>query len=617
MPPENAYHPLHPPQPPKTDTRKLKLRARSPQVPAATRPSSKRKRVEPEIRSDEGNAVEACPSESGSLSTCCSSCPDSPPCAEPDCNLALLVPCTEKTCGVPFCTDPCLDTDSHNQLSISDQQIRLAQWNDSVWNPQSPGPSSHRGGRFHGDVVDHTLGGFDHPAHPAAALPYSNPPSMVNDGSSTLNSPYTSQHAPRPNAFPSSYRTEVLSAGAVSSPSIDAFNQQSFGLPSSDQGSFNINCRWDGCEQASFPSQVDWNSHFHQNHLDPQLTFYCPISGQDIPLDNGVNMVDHLKDGHGYSFMDGNSLSCPAVTCDSTEKYCDPSRLHNHFDHAHAMPTGGMLSCRLDTCNASFPDQVTLISHLNESHDLLIPFPSIDGIDLPQSSVVANDSTPEKGTPDDGPAHSCKWVTGLSTCEKICTSEVDLQNHVANDHLNMLERFSGYHCQWFGCGRRDKRAEKSGFSQRGKLERHMATHTGYKCATCDMCGKTFSAEQSMKQHKLLHTGVKPWQCKYCDKSFPQQSACTIHERTHTRSKPLICNICGKAFSESSNLSKHRKIHGEKGTHSCSYRGCIKSFHRLDQLKRHQIVHKRAESRMNQGIASTLGSESESGMNKTE
>jgi hypothetical protein len=52
-------------------------------------------------------------------------------------------------------------------------------------------------------------------------------------------------------------------------------------------------------------------------------------------------------------------------------------------------------------------------------------------------------------------------------------------------------------------------------------------------------------------------------------------------------------------------------------HCCNYPGCSKSFHRLDQLKRHRIVHTRAEEKMGRGRGSAVGSESESGITKTE
>lgn len=164
------------------------------------------------------------------------------------------------------------------------------------------------------------------------------------------------------------------------------------------------------------------------------------------------------------------------------------------------------------------------------------------------------------------------------------------------------------------------------------LLRLQTTPTNYlivKCCTCTVCGKTFSAEQALVQHMNLHSNIKPWACKHCGKRFPQQSACSksfkyrkssssntnlftaIHERTHTKEKPLKCEICGKAFSESSNLSKHRKTHGEKGAHACTFPGCLKSFHRLDQLKRHATMHTRAGGAGVGGVASENETKTES------
>jgi hypothetical protein len=48
------------------------------------------------------------------------------------------------------------------------------------------------------------------------------------------------------------------------------------------------------------------------------------------------------------------------------------------------------------------------------------------------------------------------------------------------------------------------------------------------------------------------------------------------------------------------LAKHRKIHGEKGLHTCRFEACNKSFHRLDQLKRHEGKHTR------KGVSGSLG-----------
>jgi hypothetical protein len=74
------------------------------------------------------------------------------------------------------------------------------------------------------------------------------------------------------------------------------------------------------------------------------------------------------------------------------------------------------------------------------------------------------------------------WKTDDQVCGLICQSEVELQTHIKCNHLDSLDKRSGYRCLWEDCKRKEMPLEKQRFSQRGKLERHMATHTNCKQA---------------------------------------------------------------------------------------------------------------------------------------
>lgn len=596
-------------------------------------PSVKRQRIgSPLTRAKAHQSAMSC--ETGdeptkATSECCSSCPDGEICTESNCapwdehdidqNAAGVVSCSRQSCAEEACPDPCLTVGIQNQKLYGpvEAESRVGNWMDSTWDPQVLRDMPSRLGQSVEGSFDPQLRGFEGAEYvSASASPAPTTPSMANNVDTPF-SPNAGISTPHFTTFQQARNTYSNPSGNMLSGSSDIFNtptdqwSNQFGQFSNDPSLFH--CTWNGCGQTIMNSH-DWLPHLHTQHIDPQMTFNCPIQEESCPPTITDNPLNHLQKDHGYNFDlgDGN-IGCPDPTCvEGGEVFCNPAMLHHHFDNVHAIPNQGYLHCQLDTCDTFFHGFDQLLSHFVEDHQL--PVAKDNDINLQLTAPVTRtvkEGTPSLITEQKASAvpeipHTCKWKDQGSTCGKICTSEDDLQAHLKNDHLSVLDKSSGYRCQWEGCVREKARGEqKSGFSQRGKLERHMATHTNFKCCKCDVCGQTFSAQQSLAQHKLLHTGEKPWKCAHCGKAFPQQSALTIHERTHTGLKPLKCEICGKAFSESSNLAKHRKIHNKSGENVCLFPGCGKRFVRLDQLKRHGNVHRKGKMAMSEDGESTV------------
>ncbi|RDW75049.1 hypothetical protein BP6252_06191 [Coleophoma cylindrospora] len=540
------------------------------------------------------------PQSIADISNCCSSCSEGLPCDQEDCceDDEVLIHCTRENCSQPCRVEPCFYADVP-----AEPEINASAWESDLWDSQVQDANQHAFTDDRPPIDPYLLSAISQemqnqhytanadatqPAGPGLPTPYS---------TGSLPSPTYQEQCQTPTGFDSMLSgTGGMFPGAF----VDASKEDFQPLDNS--------CRWDQCDQ-SFSSQDALYNHFHTAHIDPFLQYSCPIPASQCPSIIGSHPLDHLQSYHGW-----NQNNCPDSSCQEMgPQFCDPSQLHNHFDQQHSIQPQEGLSCKWESCKIVVSDLNQLSEHLTNQHHFHIPVTTDEEIDLsPTSDMKASSEVkaprvsilPNRAaTEGEDPRHTitCKWKTGDNTICGVAKhgkeAAKELQEHVREAHLAQLSSKLGYICQWDGCGRAaDPKLKDKGFSQRGKLERHMASHTTYKCCRCSECGMEFSAPQALKQHMHLHTGEKPWECKYCKKRFPQQSAKTIHERTHTGEKPLSCEVCGMTFSESSNLTKHRKTHGKKGIHLCPESDCNKSFHRFDQLKRHLEKHRRAAAK---------------------
>lgn len=444
-------------------------------------------------------------------SECCSSCsdgipcasPDCAPCSEPGCNSKTieLIACNKKECEQPACTDQCLSTGIQSQQALLNQSTLprervISNLVEPPWNPQKPRDTSRLGKGNLNRILDPALKVFDGPEYASAsASPSSTTPSMGNN----IPTPYSANNGmPTPqlglfssqDVYPTHSGNVLSGTGAMFNSLSQTWPEQSFSQSSDSNAAAMFQCTWDGCYMP-FQSYDEWLPHLHKDHVDPQMVFGCPIQAENCPQTISTNPLDHLQIDHGFNFdMTNNNFSCPAPNCLPTETFCDPAMLHNHFDHAHATPAQGGLRCRLEKTCDFFGDYSQLFSHINEQHQLP-PMSKDDDIDLslPGPAAIQDDSQrgdgvldAETGGPssDEETVHCCMWKTNNQVCSLICQSEVELQTHIKGTHLDSLDKRSGYRCLWEDCKRKEMPLEKQGFSQRGKLERHMATHTNCK-----------------------------------------------------------------------------------------------------------------------------------------
>ncbi|XP_045583912.2 zinc finger protein 568 isoform X2 [Procambarus clarkii] len=132
-------------------------------------------------------------------------------------------------------------------------------------------------------------------------------------------------------------------------------------------------------------------------------------------------------------------------------------------------------------------------------------------------------------------------------CGKVCDSKHKLYFH----RLTHAPKYGCKHCG-------------KGFLRKSEFTVHIATHTGEKPVTCDICGKSFAHKLAVGKHKRQshNESNKKLKCQTCGKSFAYKGKLELHMRTHTKEKPFLCHHCPSTFSQQCNLTAHIKsVHG--------------------------------------------------------
>jgi len=194
-------------------------------------------------------------------------------------------------------------------------------------------------------------------------------------------------------------------------------------------------------------------------------------------LDTNIDYGDLFKDG----FV--GSLYCPFFPCDNDfSQYAD---LDKHLTTVH--PKDVVYHCHVsEGCSYATDNVSTFARHVLAEKARVIPEVEI----IPPTTKVEEDidDVEKVDLKIVTRAHVCNWTehdtndAETPICGHVFNDPAGLQEHVKTVHIGKLCKKSGFHCHWKGCYRRDQ-----SFTQKGKVERHVQTHTNCKGPSPSPC----------------------------------------------------------------------------------------------------------------------------------
>ena len=94
------------------------------------------------------------------------------------------------------------------------------------------------------------------------------------------------------------------------------------------------------------------------------------------------------------------------------------------------------------------------------------------------------------------------------------------------------------------------------FGHRGKLNRHVLSHTGEKPHPCPLCDARFRSNYALQRHVNSHSGAKKYFCDDCEKGFSSKEHLARHFKGR-KHQPFTCQTCGGTFFRTSSLQSHK------------------------------------------------------------
>lgn len=141
-----------------------------------------------------------------------------------------------------------------------------------------------------------------------------------------------------------------------------------------------------------------------------------------------------------------------------------------------------------------------------------------------------------------------------SHCGQHFKARSALRVHLVRKHSTLHQlKVVAHKCNI--CGRQ--------FSSKAYLMLHIKWHSGkFRAYRCHICNRAFYDPYAVRKHMVVHAELRerPFLCYTCGKGFTTRGNLKTHAASHKNEKLFFCIYCSKGFKFKSNLNKHLKVH---------------------------------------------------------